>query len=182
MNTYYTKFINFFKKYELYNEEIFNYIEDRTIKFDYYDEELINIRGIYYNYNKTNQLTNFKLYLPYINSEMTIFMNIRPYIQAIYAYTKLEKKYKANAECELIAFYFEKKYLQDNPNQEIEKYLNNIYTTIKKQETEQKYKIALNVQPDLEKYIEKNKPTFKELQKKAKKLSRNYHHRYRNFP
>ena len=171
---YYTNFINFFKKHGLYNEEIFNYIARNTTSFDYYDEELMNIRGIYYKYNELKELTSFKLYLPYIDSEITAFMNIRPYIQAIYAYTKLGKKHKANAECETIALYFEKLYLQENPNQQLEEYLNNIHTSIKEQKTEKKYKIALNAESDLKKYIEENNPSFNELQRKAKRLSRKY--------
>ena len=90
-DNYYKKFIDFFK-HGLYNEEIFKYIKIHTTPFDCYDEEMMNIRGIYLSYDK-NILTNFKLYLPYINSEIAAFINIHPYIHAIYAYQKLGKIY-----------------------------------------------------------------------------------------
>ena len=107
---------------------------------------MMNIRGIYLSYDK-NILTNFKLYLPYINSEITAFINIRPYIHAIYAYQKLGKIYNANAECEMVSLYFERLYPQENPNNEIEEYLNNIYVAINKERAESKYKVALIAQP-----------------------------------
>ncbi len=172
MNTNYNKFIDFFKKYNLYNEEVFNYIKQQTIIFSIYNEELMNVRGICYNYNKLEQLTSFTLYVPYINNEKTAFMNIRPYVQAICAYPKLGKKYKTAADIEIIAFYFERLYLQDNPNQELEEYLNKIYTRIRDEETETNYKIALNAQPMLEEYAKVTNPNFKKIQNKAKKLSK----------
>lgn len=171
---YYIKFINFFKKHGLYNEEAFKYIQENTKRFSYYEEELMNIRGIYYTYNENNELISFKLYLPFIDSEKTAFINIRPYIQAIYAYTKLEKKYKDNAVCEMIAMHFEKLYLEEYPNITLQSYLNNIYTNIQKQETESKYTIALKAQKELDKYYQNKNPNFKNLQNKAKRLSRKY--------
>ena len=171
---YYTKFINFFIKHQLYDEETFKYIERNTTRFGYYDEELMNIRGIYYSFNEIGQLTKFKLYLPYIDSEITAFMNIRPYIQAIQAYKKIGKKYKENANIEMIALSLEKIYLKENPNQEIKEYFNKIYTSIKEQETEKKYKVALKAEPELSEYFQKNISNFTKLNRKARILARRY--------
>lgn len=174
---YYTEFINFFKRHGLYNKEIFKYIETNTEKFDYYNEDMMNIRGIYYNYDKQNNLVDFKLYLPFINNEITAFINIRPYIKAIYAYPKLGKKYKENAASEMIVLYFERLYLKENPSKEIETYLNNIYKSINEEKEQSKYKIALNAQSELEEFSQISNPSFQNLQKKAKKLFRKHLHR-----
>ena len=178
MNKNYTAFIDFFKRHNLYDEETFKYIENHSIEFDYYDEEMMNVRGIYYNFNRANKLTGFTLYLPYIdNNKMTSFLRVRPYIQALLAYKKLGRNYKPKADSEIIVLYFEKIYLQENPIAELKNYFNTILTGIKIQDTEQKYKIALSAQDDFELYCTKNNLSFKEMQTKAKRLSRKYNRR-----
>lgn len=178
MNKNYTKFIDFFKKHNLYDAEAFKYIEEHSIEFDYYDEEMMNIRGIYYNFNKANKLTGFTLYLPYLdNNKMTSFVRIRPYIQALFAYKELGRNYKPGADSEIMALYFEKIYLQENPIAELKNYFNRILTSIKIQDTEPKYKIALNAQDEFESYNAKNNLDFKKMQTKAKRLSRKYSRR-----
>lgn len=171
---YYTKFVNFFKKHGLYNEEIFKYINKNTERFNYYSEEITNIRGLYHYYNKYNELISFKLYLPHIEDNITAIINIRPYIQAIYAYPNLGKKHSSNIDVEIIAIYFEKLYLKENPDPELENYLNNIYTSIKKENNNNEYQIALNAQEKLKNYQQRKKTNLKKLQRKAKKLSKKY--------
>ena len=47
----------------------------------------------------------------------------------------------------MVSLYFERLYPQENPNNEIEEYLNNIYVAINKKRAESKYKVALIAQP-----------------------------------
>ena len=56
-----------------------------------------------------------------------------PYIQALYAYKNLGKKYKVTSEVEILAMYYERLFIKENPHQESEEYLNNIYKSIKKE-------------------------------------------------
>lgn len=173
-NNYYTKFIDFFKTLGLYNEIIFKYIYENTERFSYYDEEKMNIRGFYPIFFKKKELIGFKLYLPFIENEITAFMNIRPYIQAIHAYTKIGTKYKTNAESEMLAMYYEKLYLNQNPNEQIKDELNMIYTKIREKNTKKKYRIALNAQQELEEFCKKESPDFDKLKRKARNLTKKY--------
>ena len=53
---YYIKLINFFKRNGINNEEMFNYLYDRTILIDYSIEEQREIRGAYPIYDKQKRL------------------------------------------------------------------------------------------------------------------------------
>lgn len=172
-NNIYITFIDFFKRHGLYEEEMFKYIKNSSTSFNYYDESM-NIRGIYYVFNSNKELTGFNLCIPHIDDERTAFINIRPYIQAIYAYKNLGKKYKINAESEMIALYFEKLYLQEHPNVELENYLNQIQESIKNDNSQTNYQIALNAQEELEKYTREKNPNFQKMQRKARRLTRKY--------
>lgn len=174
MNNY-TKFIDFLKRHDLYNQEIFKYIEENIERFDEHYNELMLIRGIYYNYNDNEELKNFKLCVPYIDNEKTAFLNLGPYIKAIHAYPKLGKKYKQNAEIEIIVMYYEKLFISETKNKELERYLNNIISTIKKENTERKYKITVKALEELE-GLEKD-TNYKKIKSKAKKLSIKHYHR-----
>lgn len=139
---------------------------------------MMNVRGIYYNFNKNNKLTGFILYLPYLDhNKMTSFIRIRPYIQALFAYKELGRNYKPEADSEIIALYFEKIYLQENPITELKNYFNRILTSIKIQDTEPKYKIALNAQDEFKSYNIQKNLDFKEMQTKARRLSKKYSQR-----
>lgn len=47
-NNSYIKFINFFKEHKLYDEEIFTYLRENSIMFDYLDTDQRPLVGTYY--------------------------------------------------------------------------------------------------------------------------------------
>ena len=92
MNNYYNDFIKFFKKHNLYNEEIFNYIQKNRTLFDYRDEDQRIFIGCYYICNKQGILQKINICVPFINDPITLLINIHEYIHAIESYKNISKK------------------------------------------------------------------------------------------
>lgn len=122
VENYYCKFINFFKASGFYDKEIFNYIWQHSVLFNYLELENQNGIGIYYIFNKSNKLIDFKIVVPYIDSEITLFINIHEYMHAIDAYYKLGKKIKFDELCEVNSLLFENIYLSSTNNKQLEQY------------------------------------------------------------
>lgn len=173
---YYTEFINFFKKHNLYDEKIFNYIKENITLIDYRDEENRQFIGCYYVLNKKEILTKIKIFVPYIDSPITTLINIHEYIHAITLYQYLGKKFKAKKDIEILPLLYEKLYILENPTPELKEYVVKINKSIE-ENNEEKYTVALKSQEELLKYYHENNPSLKKLQQKAKKLSRKYSHR-----
>lgn len=167
----YTEFINFFKKHGLYEKEMFDYFERKKELIGYHNKELENSRGLYCIYDNKKRLISLKLLIKHVDDSKTALMNIRPYIQAIHAYKNLGKKYIPNIESEILAIYYERLFIKENPDEELEKYLNHIYKSIEKSNTE--YKIALLAQKELDEKVTEE-TSFKKLSTTAKKLTKKY--------
>ena len=167
---YYAKLIDFFKKHGIDNDKMFRFIRKRTKEIDYSIEEQREIRGAFPIYNKQKEIIDFVLYID-TKSEKTILLNIRPFIKAICLYIELKTEYnlEKDIESEILAIYYEKQYLKENPNKQSEDYLNNIYANIKNEDDNSKHKIALSTEEELEK-ISSDKMKFNELHEKAKSL------------
>jgi len=173
MNKYYKEFIDFFIKHNLYDKDIFNYIRHNSILFDYIDDDQRPFIGCYPVFTKNNILTQIKIYVPIINSKKTILINIHEYIHAIILYKYFNKKYKKEKDFETLPMLYETIYALENHNEEFENFIKELDTRIN-EESPQTYKIALAPKKDLLEYHKKKNPTFKQLQKKSKKLSRKY--------
>ena len=117
----YQKFIDFLKKYGLYDEKIFHYIMDNAVYFDYLDDELRNSIGVYCIYQQ-NKLFKIVLYVPYITDDKTVLINVHEYVHAFLLYPKLGTKYKMGIDCEVLPFYFENLYILENPNIGLEEF------------------------------------------------------------
>lgn len=172
MNNLYTEFINFFKKHNLYDEEMFNYIRNNSILIDYREIDKRIFIGCYYISDNDGILRQIKICVPIINNQITTLINIHEYIHAITLYKYLNKKGTIEKEDETLPMLFELLYVLENPNKELHEYLNTINNSI--QNGPSKYRIALAVQHELLEYYQKKNPSLKKLQHKAKKLSRKY--------
>ena len=173
MNTYYNNFVNFFKKHNLYNEEMFKYIQKNTTHFDYRDEDQRAFIGCYYTYDKQRILKKIKVCVPFINNQITLLINIHEYIHAIELYKNIGKKYEQKDTEETLPMLYELLYYLENPNKELEAYLTELNKKITKKSSKA-YQIALLIQEELLTYYQKKNPTFKQLQTKVKKISKSY--------
>ena len=169
-NNYYEKYINFLKKYNLYNEEIIKYIRRNSTPIDYLEEELRCLIGCYYTYDKNKRLKKINITVPYFKSEITTLINIHEYIHVYIAYPYLYKKYKITKEEEMLALLYEQLYYLDNQTPYLKEAIDILNRQILTSEKTE-YKIALQYKQELLNYYTNEKPTFKKLQRKAKKLS-----------
>lgn len=171
-NTLYLKFIDFFKKHNLYDEKVFKYIRENAILFDYLEEEKRAFIGCYYSYDKNKCLSKITVVVPIINDERTLLINIHEYTHAIMLYHKLGKPCKIERDIEMLPMLFERIYLEENKNKNLEKYVKGLNESIT-EDSEIEYQIALKHQKELLEYYLKTN-NFTKLQKKARKLSRKY--------
>lgn len=175
-NETYRKFINFFQKHNLYNEEIFDYLRLNSILFDYLDEDTRPFIGCYHTLDKDLKLKKIELCVPLIADEKTILINIHEYTHGILLYEYLNKKIKITNDCETLPLLMERIYLEENPSQELEEYIKKLNTKIQNDTSieAQKYKTALNIQEELLTYYNKTH-NFNKVKKKSKKLYRKQH-------
>ena len=173
MNTYYNNFISFFKKHNLYNEEMFKYIQNNRTLFDYRDEEKRIFIGCYYICNKQGILQKINVCVPFIDNQITMLINIHEYIHAIELYKNIGKKYQQKDTEETLPMLYEQLYYLENPYKELERYLIELNNKITKNSSKS-YQIALLIQEELLSYYQKTNPTFRKLQTKVKKLSKSY--------
>lgn len=169
---YYIKFINFFRSYGLYDEQMFNYIWSNSIFYNDLEIECEDFAGIYYILDKHSKLLKFNLIVPYINNEKTLFINIHEYMHAIYAYYYLGQKIKIDETSEAIALLFEKIYLDEFYSHSLNEYKNKL-NTIRNNSCDKKYVLGLKIADELLLNYKK-KLSFKDLNKKSKRLLKKY--------
>lgn len=173
MNIYYNKYINFLIKHNIYKAEIMQYITKYSIKIDYHMEEQRDFIGCFYSIDKNKRIKKISICTPYIDSDITVLINIHEYIHLFILYQYLNKKYERNKDEEILPILYELLYYLDNPSKELEKKIIELNNTIKDTSPIQ-YKIALKSRDELLEYYQKEKPNFKKLQEKAKTLAKKY--------
>lgn len=169
-NSAYTKFIDFFKRHNLYDEKIFNYLRENSVMFDYRDEDSRPFIGCYYTYSKDDKLKKISLCVPFIDDDITILINIHEYIHGILMYNKIGYKYKAGIDCEVLPMLYERIFVEETQNEKLKEYLKYLNKNIL-ESSNPEYQLALNVQDELLEEYNKNKK-IKTLNKKIKKLTK----------
>lgn len=166
-NRFYSKFVEFLKSHNLYEEQAFRYIWKNALYIDYLNEEVRDFIGCFFIY-ENGYLTKIRLCVPYIVDDKTVLINIHEYVHAFLLYYKLNTKYKIGIEKEVLPLFFEKLYILENPGrglEEYERYLNQFII----KENILEYKLALDVVDDL---VQLYKPemSIQKLEKKTKRL------------
>ena len=168
----YNDFINFFKKHGIYNENIFKHINDNKVIFDYLDEER-NYQIGYHPIIKEGILTDVIVYVPFINNQKTLLINIYVYMHAIQLCKYLGKKINLNNNTEVLSMLYERIYVNEINNHNLETYLNTLDEKTKVAGSP-KQKAALTAQKELLKYYQEQKPTYSQMKRKAKKYIRRH--------
>lgn len=132
MNEYYSKFVDFCKRYGLYDEKIFNYLRRNSFMFDFRDDDYRSSIGarLIYNNGKVDMVN---LVVPYIDDDdVTVLINIHEYTHGVIYYKKLGKEYDSDKDInrEILPMLYEKLYMLENMDNtslvEYENYLNGI--------------------------------------------------------
>ena len=150
------KFINFLKKTEIYNENLLDYLKNRTtvenineLPKDFHVSlprvnknlnEVLNIRdyanallfiGTYPQVDENNILKSVNICVPKMTNDITVGMNIHEYVKALMLYRNLGKEYQEDKYEELMPTLYELVYLKENDQED---YLNLYLEAIKEED------------------------------------------------
>ena len=163
---YYEKFLEFLKSHNLYDEDIYKYWYDNSMRFDYLIEEGRDFINTYYKF-ENGYLVKLWSFLPFIDSDITVLINIHEYVHMYVMYNKLGKRCKIGRDCEVLPILFERIYIEENKTPELLKYYNFLNDSII-DDNDDKYVLALNISNELIK--EYNKQDISKLDNKVKRL------------
>lgn len=137
---YNQKVIDFFKRHNMYDEKVFEYLQDNTMMVDYNDPDQRMFIG-FSAWIKDGVLKRFTICIPYMQDNITMLNDIHEIAHGIYAYRKLNKKYDRNA-CETIPMLCEKIFVSETNDEELTKYSEYLDSLID-EDSEAKYRFAL---------------------------------------
>lgn len=141
--------IMFFKRHNLYDEEMFKYLEEHTDFFDYYDDNYIGCLGSGEHIDsRTGKLTHFRICIPYCINKETMLVDLHEIMHGIVFYKHLNKKYKEDITIELLPFIIERMYLEECKDENLIKFHNRLDSTIDSN-SEEKYRFALRYRDEL---------------------------------
>ncbi len=168
MNIYYNNFINFFKRHNLYDEEIFDYLRENSFMFDYRDDDYRPFTGCNY-IIKNGYLDKINLVVPFFDNDITSLINVHEYVHGIISYNYLGKKYSIGNDAEVLPMMFEKLYILESNNPELMDYGKSLDSMISKDDFS--HYLGLLYRDIMIELYNKGK-SFSSLNKRAKVLTK----------
>jgi len=168
--TFHPKIIDFFKKHNMYEPEMFKYFEKQSTMIDYADPEQRCFVGCFYILDKSRKLKDIRLNLPYMSDDVTLLINIHEITHGYDTYHKMGKKFKKDITIEALPLLYEKIYILENPTEELTKYsayLDKLIT----EKSEEEYRFGLKIREELLKQYNNNP---KEMSKLIVKMGQKY--------
>ena len=126
---YYGKEITeFFKRHNLYNEEMFEYLKEHTDWIDYRDEdERWHIGHGIYVHPKTRKIIRFRICIPEIRDDMTLITALHEIAHGIWSYIYMVNGIKySEDESELFPFLVERAFLEEHKSQKLSDLINKL--------------------------------------------------------
>lgn len=163
--TYNEELISFFKRHNLYDEEMFKYLQSNTTMLDYHNEEQRDFIGCFYTFLNNNILKSIHLNIPYVYDDITMLINVHEIVHGIEMYKYLNKKAKITNMCEVLPILYEKIYIEETNNDNLRKFQQELNKKIKP--SNETYYKAIKIIDEL--YLSYNYD-FNEMQKISKKL------------
>ena len=163
--------IDFFKRHNMYDEKMFEYLQENSTMVDYKDPEQRPFIGCYYIQGKNNILQKIVLYVPYVYDNTTALIDIHEITHGIENYYKIGKKFEKNITVEALPLLYEKLYILENPTDELIEYGRYLDEKADRHR-EIQYRFALKIRDEL---LSNYNYNMKKMEKKVKKLSRKYH-------
>ena len=169
--------IDFFKRHNLYDEEMFKYLQEHTDIIDYRDEDTRVCIGCgYLINNKNNKLERFRICIPKVVDNKTALISIHEIVHGIVGYKNLNKKFKNDIIIEALAFLYEKLFINESNDPSLVKYGLYLDSLIEDND-EEKYKYALFARDYLLMNYEKD---YYKMEKLSKKLTKKYNKSIKN--
>ena len=172
---FHPKLIEFFKSHNMYEQEVFEYLQKQSTMIDYDDPEQRCFVGCFYILDKKGKLNGLRLNLPYVNSEETMLISIHELTHGFENYQKIGKKFKKDITIEALPLLYEKIYILENPSDKLiqySKFIDQIIT----EKSEKEYRFGLKIREELLKQYN-NQP--QKMVKMTKKLARVHRKEYR---
>ena len=163
--TYHKDLIEFFKKHNMYDKEMFDYFSFNTIMIDYRDEDQRALPKCFYTRDKNDRITNVYLYLPYIYDDVTMLVSIHVITQAIILYSQLNKKIKPDIDLNTLPMLYEWVYAKERNNPALFKYIDYLDSFISDEDKD--YCDSLAVREEL---YDNYSADMNKMSKMAKKL------------
>ena len=115
MNEYYNKFVDFCKRYGIYDERVFKYLRNNSYMFDYRDEDyrrMICTQVMYDN----NKASDVSMVVPFITDDITVLINIHEYTHGVIYYNMLGEEYNPKTERnrEILPMLYERLFVLEN--------------------------------------------------------------------
>lgn len=172
---FYSKFVNFLKKHELYDEKVFQYIWEKALMLDYRDEDysfLLGSCGIVI--DRKRNLLDIQPCLPFLMDDKAVAMAIYAYINSLMLIPKVGRKYKENmVNNYVLPMFYEILYILENPTKQLLTYEQNMRNDLLKYGSHN-YKTILNCVDQLVESYKIDNSSNKQIVRKAKRLARNY--------
>lgn len=162
--------VDFFKRHNMYEEKMFNYLEDNTTMLDYRDPEQRDFVGCFYVQNKKNILSSLHINIPYVYDELTALIDVHEITHGIENYRMIGKKFKKNITVEVLPILYEKLYILDNNSDRfraVGKYLDEMIG----RDSAEEYLLALKMRDEL---LKNYNYDMHKMQKLSKKLVKKY--------
>ena len=166
--TYNNDLIDFFKRHNIYEAEMFKYLSEHSTMIDYDIEEYRPFVGCFPKLTKDNHLIDVYLNMPYVKNNTTMLISIHELVHGIECYQNIGKIYKKDITVETLPLLYEKIYIQENNDPELTKYgkyLDNIILTNNQEE----YLFGLKNRDYL---LRKYDYNISKMQKAVKKLAK----------
>lgn len=164
--------IDFFKRHNLYDKEMFDYFSKNSSMIDYQDEEQRMFIGTFYGINKkTRKLVSIHLNVPYVYNDITMLISIHEIVHAILLYKRLNKKTNLGIDYEALPMLYEKIYINETNTKEIIEYGKWLDSLITPESEE--YIFGLNVRDEL---FNNYNYDIDKMNKIVKKLVKKYKH------
>lgn len=173
MIKYNDELISFFKRHNLYDEEMFKYLQNNTTMIDYHIKEQRDLIGCFYTFVNNNILKTIHLNVPYIYDDITMLINIHEIVHGIELYKKLNKKAKINNMCEILPILYEKIYIEETNNDDLRKYHQQVNNNIGRKD--KRYHIAFSIIEELYQQYDYDINKAKKISKQLIKQRKSYH-------
>ena len=160
---YNSKLIEFFKRHNMYEENMFNYLQNNTMMIDYKNEDERDFIGCFYIF-LNGKLDKICLVLPYLMDDMTTLINIHEITHGIYMYKLLGKKVTIKKDIEVLPMLYERIYINETNSKELLELANDLDKKIRHEDN---YLLGLKLRDELLRIYNYD---FEDINKKAKKL------------
>jgi len=144
---FHDELINFFKRHNLYDEEMFNYFSENSSMIDYRDEEQHPYIGTFYLTDKSKKINKIHLNIPCIYDDVTMLICIHEIVHAILLYKSLNKKISLGVDCESLPMLYEKIYINEKNTSELIEHGKRLDSLINKRD--ERYVFALSIRDEL---------------------------------